>query len=184
MNRIAALICLLLALGMLPAAAPAATNIVVTGKSTSTIRATVKAPNRLLVTDDKGGWFDQGLAMQQQRGWDSPYETRARLRIVSSSGAFQVRMDRPLEIRNTANAAQMFRDPKVTLALEGGEQKALAVGKDARFQNPPALAAGDDSIGYYGLAISALPPAGNFKQTAGNYVGELSLVFEPVARGP
>lgn len=184
MKRIAARICLLLALAVLPAATPAEVNIVVTGKTTSRISATVRAPNKLLVTDDKDGWFDQGLAMQQQRGWDSPYETQARLRIVSSSGAFQVRMDRPLEIRNAANAAQMFRNPKVTLALEGGEQKVLAVGQDARFQNPQALVVGEDSIGYYGLSISALPPAGTFRETAGNYVGELSLVFESVARIP
>lgn len=183
MNGIAARACLLMALGMLPGTAPAV-EIVVTGKTTSRISATVKAANRLLVTDDKGGWFDQGLAMQQQRGWDSPYETQARLRIVSSSGAFQVRMDRPLEIRNAANAAQVFRQPKVSLAAEGGEQKDLALGQDVKFQNPPAPAAGEDSIGYYGLAISALPPAGSFKETVGTYTGELSLVFEPVARGP
>jgi len=183
MKSIAIRVCLLLALGILPAAAPAV-DIIVTGNTTSKITATVKASNRLLVTDDKGGWFDQGLTMQQLQGWDSPYETQARLRIVSTSGAFQVRMDRPLEIRNTANSAQMFRQPKVSLALEGGEQKALAVGQDAKFQNPPAPVAGEDSIGYYGLAISALPPAGTFKETSGNYVGELSLVFEPAARGP
>lgn len=184
MNKIATRACLLLALIMRPAAAAPAVDFKVTGKTTSTIRATVKAANRLLVTDDKGGWFDQGLAMQQSRGWDSPYETQARLRIVSSSGAFQVRMDQPLEIRNTANPAQMFREPKISLALEGGERKSLAVGLDARFQNPQTPVAGEDSIGYYGLAISALPPAGTFKETAGSYVGELSLVFEPVARVP
>ncbi|MGB3433894.1 hypothetical protein [Achromobacter sp.] len=183
MNRIAAQACLLLTLGILSAAA-SAVNIIVGGDTTSKITATVKAANRLLVTDDKGGWFDQGLALQQQRGWESPYETQARLRIVSTTGAFQVRMDRPLEIRNTANPAQMFRQPKVSLAAEGGEQKILAVGQDTRFQNPLPPAAGEDSIGYYGLAISALPPQGNFKETAGNYVGELSLVFEPVARDP
>lgn len=183
MNRIASRTCLLLALIMLPPAALAA-DITVIGDTTSRITATVKAANRLLVTDDKGGWFDQGLAMQQARGWESPYETQARLRIVSSSGAFQVRMDRPLEIRNAANAAQMFRQPKVSLAAEGGEQKVLTVGQDVKFQNPPPPVAGEDSIGYYGLTISALPPAGNFKETAGNYIGELSLVFEPAARGP
>lgn len=183
MNGIAMRACLLLALGMLPAAAPAV-DIIVAGDSTSRITATVRAANRLLITDDKGGWFDQGLAMQQQRGWDSPYEVQARLRIVSSTGAFQVRMDRPLDIRNTANAAQTFRQPKVSLAAEGGEQKVLAVGQDAKFQNPPALVTGEDSIGYYGLGISAYPPEGDFKQTAGSYVGELTLVFEPVARGP
>ncbi len=183
MNGIAARACLLLTLGMLPATTPAM-HTVATGKTTSRISATVKAANRLLVTDDKGGWFDQGLAMQQQRGWDSPYEAQARVRIVSSSGAFQVRMDRPLEIRNAANAAQMFRQPKVSLVAEGGEQRVLALGQDVKFQNPPAPVAGDDSIGYYGLAISALPPAGNFKETAGDYIGELSLVFEPVARVP
>ncbi|WP_242702644.1 MULTISPECIES: hypothetical protein [Achromobacter] len=159
-------------------------EIFVTGKTTSHITATVKAANRLLVTNDKGGWFDQGLPMQQLRGWDSPYETQARLRIVSSTGAFLVRMDRPLEIRNTANTAQMFRQPEVFLAAEGGERKALAVGQDTKFQNPPAPVAGEDSIGYYRLAISAYPPQGNFKETAGNYIGELSLVFEPVAWVP
>jgi len=183
MNRIAARGCLLLALGILPAVTSAG-QAILNGKTTSKITATVKGSNKLLVTDDKGGWFDQGLALQQQRGWESPYETQARLRIVSTTGAFQVRMDRPLEIRNTANSAQMFRQPKVSLAAEGGEQKILGVGQDTRFQSPLPLVAGEDSIGYYGLAISAHPPQGNFKETAGNYVGELSLVFEPVARLP
>ncbi|ADP14382.1 hypothetical protein AXYL_01036 [Achromobacter xylosoxidans A8] len=183
MNRISIRACLMLALGMLPVAA-SAVDIVLTGDTTSRITATVRAANRLLVTDDKGGWFDQGLAMQQLRGWESPYETQARLRIVSSSGAFQVRMDRPLEIRNTANAALVFRRPKVSLAAEDGEQKTLEVGLDVKFQNPFAPVAGEDSIGYYGLAISAYPPEGNFKETAGSYVGELSLVFEPSARIP
>ncbi|WP_088138407.1 hypothetical protein [Achromobacter xylosoxidans] len=183
MNRIPIRACLMLALGMVPVAA-AAVDIVLTGDTTSRITATVRAANRLLVTDDKGGWFDQGLAMQQLRGWESPYETQARLRVVSSSGAFQVRMDRPLEIRNTANAALVFRRPKVSLAAEDGEQKTLEVGQDVKFENPFAPVAGEDSIGYYGLAISAYPPEGNFKETAGNYVGELSLVFEPTARIP
>lgn len=183
MNGIATRACLLLALAMLPVTAPAV-DIFVTGTTTSRITAIVKAANRLMVTDDKGGWFDQGLTMQQLRGWESPYETQARLRIVSSSGAFQVRMDRPLEIRNTANAAQMFREPKVSLALEGGERKTLAVGQNTRFQSLQVSGAGEDFIDYYGLAISALPPAGTFKETAGSYVGELSLVFEPVARVP
>ena len=184
MNRTAIRTCLLLALGMISPATALAVNIIVTGDTTSTITATVKASNKLLVTDDKGGWFDQGLAMQQLRGWDSPYEAQARLRIVSSTGAFQVRMDRPLEIRNAANAARMLRQPKVSLAAEGGEQKVLAIDQDAKFKNPPAPVAGEDSIGYYGLTISAYPPDGTFKETVGNYVGELSLVFEPVARGP
>ncbi|WP_088157673.1 hypothetical protein [Achromobacter xylosoxidans] len=183
MNRIPIRACLMLALGMAPVAA-SAVDIVLTGDTTSRITATVRAANRLLVTDDKGGWFDQGLAMQQLRGWESPYETQARLRVVSSSGAFQVRMDRPLEIRNTANAALVFRRPKVSLAAEDGEQKTLEVGQDVKFENPFAPVAGEDSIGYYGLAISAYPPEGNFKETAGNYVGELSLVFEPTARIP
>lgn len=183
MNKIAPSACLLLALAMLPAAAPAV-NIDLRGKTTSAVTATVTASNRLLITNDMGGWFTQGLAMQQLRGWDSPYETQARLRIVSSTGKFQVRLDRPLEIRNTANAAQMFREPKVSLTAEGSDQKVLAVGLNTQFQNPPAPVAGDDSIGYYQLAISAYPPDGDFKRTAGNYAGELSLVFEPVARGP
>ena len=183
MNRIATRACLLLILGTLWGVA-AAVEIDLKSKTTSRITATVIASSSFQVTDDKGGWFDQGLVMQQLRGSDSPYETQARLRVISATGAFQVRMDRPLEIRNAANAAQVFRQPKVSLAAEGNEHKVLAVGQDTQFQNPLTPVAGEDSVGFYDLAISAYPPDGNFKETAGNYIGELSLVFEPVVRVP
>lgn len=183
MNKIATRACLLLILGTFWGVA-AADQIDLKGKTASRITATVIASSSLQVTDDKGGWFDQGLIMQQLRGADSPYETQARLRVISTTGAFQVRMDRPLELRNAANAAQVFRQPKVSLAAEGNEPKVLAVGQDTRFQNPLAPVAGEDAVGLYDLAISAYPPDGNFKETAGSYIGELSLVFEPVVRVP
>jgi len=169
---------LLLALGFLPTLAPAA--VVLTGKTTSKVTAHVSRPNNLFVTDDKGGWFEQALEMQQLGGWDTPYEVSARLKVVSSTGVFQVRLDEPLQIRNQANPILMFRAPNVRLGVEGGDLKPLAVGQGVEFRNPAPPAEGEDSVGYYGLAISAYPPEGSFKNTSGTYSGVLSLTFEPV----
>lgn len=182
MNAIVARACLLLILAAFPAMSPAVV-ITLNGKTTSQITATVVASNKLLVSDDKGGWFDR-LTMLQLRGWDTPYEARARLRVISSSGAFQVRMDQPLVINKVGNAAQVFRQPTVSLGAEGGAPKTLLVGQDTQFHNPPPPTPGEDSLGYYDLAISAYPPGGSFKDAGGTYEGELRLTFEPIARVP
>lgn len=171
-----------LALGLLPTLASAA--VILNGKPSSKVTAHVTRPNNLFVTDDKGGWFDQGLEMQQLGGWDTPYKVDARLRVVSSSGLFQVRLDEPLQIRNQANPTLVFRTPEVRFGAEGENQKVLAVGQGTEFRSPAPPAEGEDSVGYYGLAISAYPPDGNFKNTVGIYSGVLSLTFEPVVKAP
>ncbi|WP_334043177.1 hypothetical protein [Burkholderia ambifaria] len=155
-----------------------------TGKTTSNVTAHVVRPNNLFVTDDKGGWFDQGLKMQQLGGWDTPYEVQARLKIVSTSGTFQVRLDSPLAITHQSNPALTFRTPTVKLGLEGGASKPLAVGQGTEFVNPAASGLRDDSVGYYNLDIAAYPPAGDFKSTTGTYKGVLSMTFEPVVKAP
>ena len=170
---------LLVTLGALPTWA-VAMDIELVGKTTSTITATVSAPNNLLVTSDTGGWFDQGLEMLQAGESGSPFAVQARLKVVATDRNFQVRMDEPLAIRNASNAAQIFLQPKVELSAEGQAPKTLAVATASTFQNPVQNVAGEDSIGYYGLSISAYPPAGTFKETSGTYTGVLSLTFEPV----
>ncbi|WP_404937244.1 hypothetical protein P7C00_20370 [Pseudomonas sp. JDS08PS003] len=174
--------CWLAALGTLPALAPA--DVILQGKTSSKISAYLKPNNNLFVTDDQGGWFDQGLEMVQLGGWNTPYEVQARLRIVSSTGVFQVRLDEPLQIRNASNAAQVFLRPKINLGAEGEMPKTLAVGLGTEFNNPPRPAPGEDSTGYYGLTVSAYPPDGSFKETTGAYSGVLSLTFEPVITDP
>ncbi|WP_025126716.1 hypothetical protein [Pseudomonas sp. PH1b] len=174
--------CLLLALGALPPLVSA--DVILLGKTSSKISAYLKPNNNLFVTDDTGGWFAQGLEMAQLGGWDTPYEVRARLRIVSSTGVFQVRLDEPLQMRNASNAAQVFRQPRVDLGAEGEMPKTLAVGQGTSFNNPPRPAPGEDSTGYYGLTVSAYPPDGSFKETSGAYSGVLSLTFEPVITDP
>lgn len=181
MNKLA-LASLLAALGALPALAVA--DIVLQGKTSSTITATVSAPNNLLVTSDTGGWFDQGLQMSQQGGWDSPYEVQARLKIVATDRSFQVRLDEPLVLSNTSNAAQIFQQPKVEMSAEGQAGKTLAVATATPFENPIQNVAGEDSVGYYGLSVSAYPPVGTFKDTSGTYTGVLSLTFEPIISNP
>ena len=178
MNKLA-LVCLLATFGALPALA-VATDFELQGKVTSTITATVTAKSSLLVTSDTGGWFDQGLEMSQMGGWDTPFAVQARLKVVATDRDFQVRLDEPLQIRNASNATQIFQQPKVELSAEGQAPKTLAVATATTFQNPVQNVAGEDSIGYYGLSISALPPAGTFKETSGTYTGVLSLTFEPV----
>ena len=178
MNNVA-LASLLAVLGTLPAMA-FAVDIDLQGKVTSTITATVTSQNNFLVTSDTGGWFDQGLEMSQMGGWDTPFAVQARLKVVATDRDFQVRLDEPLQIRNASNATQIFQQPKVELSAEGQAPKTLAVATATTFQNPVQNVAGEDSIGYYGLSISALPPAGTFKETSGTYTGVLSLTFEPV----
>jgi hypothetical protein len=178
-NRIA---CLLAAALFVPVVASA--DIVLTGKTQSKVTATVVRMFTFEVTDDKGGWFDQGLEMQQLGGWDTPYEVKARLRVVSTSRDFQVRLDEPLQIRNQSNPAQVFRRPAVSLGAEDGAPKPIAVGQSTGFQNPAPTAPGVDSTGYYMLSVAAYPPEGDFKSTVGTYSGVLSMTFEPVVKAP
>lgn len=175
--------CLWAASAFLPALA-LAQGINLTGKTTSRITATVAPLNKFEVTDDKGGWFEQGLTMQQLGGWDTPYEVKARLRVLSTSRDFQVRLDEPLQIRNQTNLTQVFRRPAVSLGADDGASKPLAVGQSTGFQNPAAPVPGSESVGYYNLTVSAYPPEGDFKSTVGTYSGVLSMTFEPIIKAP
>lgn len=168
---------------MLPVVAHTQT-VKLTGKTTSKITAHVTRPNNLFVTNDSGGWFDHGVEMQQLGGWDTPYEAQARLKLVSSSGIFQVRLDSPLTITHQSNPVLAFRTPTVKLGIEGGASKPLLVGQATEFQNPSAPEEGVDSVGYYNLNIAAYPPAGDFRSTVGTYSGVLSMTFEPVIKTP
>ncbi|WP_414442788.1 hypothetical protein [Burkholderia sp. 22PA0106] len=172
-----------LAAAMLPAVA-SAQKVVLSGKTSSKVTAHVTRPNNLFVTNDTGGWFDQGLEMQQLGGWDTAFEAQARLKVVSSSGTFQVRLDAPLSITHQSNSALVFRAPTVTLGIEGGAPKPLTLDRSAEFRNPAPPQEGEDSVGYYVLDVAALPPAGDFKSTAGTYSGVLSMTFEPVITEP
>lgn len=176
--------CLLIGSVVLPLVAASQTPaqvVLVRDKPFSTITAHVAALDKFEVTDDKGGWFGGGLAMQQTGGLNSPYEVEARLKVVSTKGAFQVHLDGPLQIVNQADPSLVFQSPTITLAGDGGARVPLEIGNEKKFTNPPA-AANTDSVGYYTLTVSALPPAGGLKSTVGSYVGVLSLTFEPQVR--
>ncbi|EDT38622.1 hypothetical protein [Burkholderia ambifaria] len=169
----------LVVLALLPTFAPAQV-VGLTGKTQSKVTAKVVRPNNLIITDDKGGWFGQGLAMQQLGAWDTAYEVQARLRVVSTTGTFQVRMDQPLDIRNQANPTLAFRKPVVSMGAENAALKQFTVGQAIEFVNPAPPSEEIDSEGYYTLDVSAYPPEGDFKSTTGTYTGTLSLVFEPI----
>ncbi|KVF76586.1 hypothetical protein WS75_11580 [Burkholderia sp. FL-7-2-10-S1-D7] len=164
--------------------AVSAQEVSLTGKTQSNVTAKVVKRNVLDVTDDKGGWFAQGIEMQQFGGWESPYEAQARLRVVSTTGRFQVRMDQPLQIVNQEKPSVVFQKPTISMGEEGAGLKLLAVDRSVEFQNPAAPSPNIDSEGYYNLAVSAYPPAGDFRSTAGTYTGTLSLTFEPVVVAP
>ncbi|KVN02997.1 hypothetical protein [Burkholderia diffusa] len=175
-----ALCCAVVFMALLPKLATA--DVILSGKTTSKVTAQVIKRNNLVVTDDTDGWFDQGLEMQQFGGWETPYEVQARLKVVSTSGTFQVRLDAPLEIRNQSNAAQVFRSPKVTLGSDGEAQRQLTMDRSVEFSNPAPPEEGVDSVGHYNLTVSAYPPEGDFRSTVGTYSGVLSMTFEPVVK--
>jgi hypothetical protein len=160
------------------------TKIILFGKTSSNITATVASKDNFVVTDDSGGWFSNGLAMQQTGARNSPYEVAAGLRVTASSGAFQVRMDQPLQISNQANNNQVFQSPVVTLAADGGAPTPLVVAQSKLFTNPAPGSPNADSVGHYTLKVSALPPEGAGGSTTGIYSGVLSLTFEPVVKQP
>jgi hypothetical protein len=170
---------MLIGLMTLPALAPAQL-VLVQGKTTSKVTASVTRANNLIVTDDKGGWFGGGLDMQQLGGWETAYEVRARLRVDSTSGVFRVRMDQPLQIVNQAKPALAFRSPTVSMGAEGAALSKLSVDQGVDFHNPAPPEPHADSRGYYTLLVSAFPPPGDFKSTVGTYTGTLSLTFEPI----
>ncbi len=154
------------------------------GKKTSKVTAKVVKRDNLIVTDDKDGWFVKGLEMQQLGAWDTPYEVRARLKVVSTSGVFQVRLDSPLTITHQSKPTLVFRTPAVKLGADGSTSKLITVGQGTEFKNPAPPVAGTDSIGYYNLDVSAYPPAGDYSATVGAYSGVLSMTFEPVIKVP
>lgn len=118
--------------------------------------------------------------MQQLGGWESTYDVQARLRIVSTTGKFRVRMDQPLQIVHGTKPTLAFRSPTVSMGPEGAAPSKLSVDRGVEFQNPAPPSPNVDSVGYYNLAVSAYPPAGDFRSTAGTYTGTLSLTFEPI----
>lgn len=166
---------------LVPPAVQAALAIKPGSKTTSTITANVGPLEYMEVTNEQGGWFGP-VEMQQLGAWSSPYEAQLRLRITTFPRKFQVRLDEPLAIRSPQNL--VFREPKVVLTPDGGVAKTLEVGKNVEFENPPLLFGEVNFVGHYGLAISAFPPEGNFKDVAGTYTGVLSMTFEPIAQKP
>ena len=155
-------------------------EVVLKGKTSSMVTAVVTRTNNLFVTDEGGGWYENGLIMVQMGGLGSAYEVEAPLRITSTSGKFHVRIDSSLVLQHVSKPALVFRNVVVKMGPRGEALKLLAVAQNTTFTNPAASANGDDSIGHYLLTVSALPPSGDFKSTGGNYTGVLSLTFEPV----
>ncbi|MCA7936090.1 hypothetical protein [Burkholderia cepacia] len=176
---------LLAALASLPTTGAAAEGILlVSGKTESKITAHVIRPDILDVTDANGGSLDRGLKLEQLGGWETAYEVQARLRVVSTSGQFRVRLDEPLRIVHQSKPAQAFRSPMVRFGAEGNAMQPLAVGQGISLRNPTPPSPDVDSIGFYDLAVSAFPPEGDFKSTSGTYTGTLALTFEPLAVAP
>ncbi|WP_321783894.1 hypothetical protein [Burkholderia pyrrocinia] len=175
---------LLAALASVSASGHAEELLLINGKTQSKITARVIRPDILDVTDANGGSLDRGLKLEQLGGWETAYEVEARLRVVSTSGQFRVRLDEPLRIVHQSKPAQVFRSPAVRFGAEGSAMQPLAVGQGIAFRNPAPPSPDIDSIGFYHLAVSALPPEGDFKSTSGTYTGTLALTFEPLAVAP
>ncbi|GKX61965.1 hypothetical protein [Pragia fontium] len=156
--------------------------IMVKGKTSSRVSATIIKPNRLFVNDINGGWYTQEMEMFQQGGANSPYQIELPLRITSSTGIFQVSLDQALILRHAQTPTLQFQVAEVSMANVDSAAKILSVGAPTVFYNTPSADPLQDTIGDYSLAISALPPEGDFKTNAGIYQGELRLTFEPVAK--
>ncbi|WP_422526641.1 hypothetical protein [Serratia fonticola] len=163
-------------------AIPGTTVVMVKGKTTSRISTTVVKPNRLIVNDSNGGWYQQEIEMFQYGAASSPYEIKLPLRITSSSGNFQVSLDEALILRHTQKPTLQFTTAVISMAKEGSPYQTLAVGIPVQFHNTPAAQPLQDTIGDYSLSISALLPEGDLKTVAGIYQGDLKLTFEPVAK--
>ncbi|WP_456311376.1 hypothetical protein [Serratia proteamaculans] len=155
-------------------------DVVLGGKITSKVTGRVIKANNLIVTDEQGTWYGQGLKMDQLGGFETAYEVIAPLRITSSTGKFQVRMDNPLVLQHQSKPGLTFRDVVVKMGQLGEEQQLLEVAKNTSFTNPAATTEGEDSIGHYLLNVAAMPPEGEFKSVTGTYSGVLSLTFEPL----
>lgn len=176
---------LLAASASLPATVAAEEGILlVSGKTTSNITARVIRPDILDVAAANGGSLESGLKLEQLGGWETAYEVQAKLRVVSTTGQFRVRLDEPLRIVHQSKPAQVFRSPTVRFGAEGNAMQPLEVGQGILFRNPAPPSPDDDSIGFYYLAVSAFPPEGDFKSTSGTYTGTLALTFEPQAVAP
>lgn len=163
-------------------AIPGTTVVMVKGKTTNRISTTVIKPNRLIVNDANGGWYQQEIEMFQYGAASSPYEIKLPLRITSSSGNFQVSLDEALILRHTQKPTLQFRNAVISMANVGSPYQTLAVGIPVQFHNAPAAQPLQDTIGDYSLSISALAPEGDLTTVVGIYQGDLKLTFEPVAK--
>ncbi|MFN3068758.1 MULTISPECIES: hypothetical protein [Serratia] len=171
---------LLLASALLSTAG--ANVVMLKGKTTSRVSATVVKANRLIVNDANGGWYTQEMEMFQYGAANSPYQIELPLRITSSNGVFQVSLDEALILRQAQTPALQFQPAQISMANVGNAAQTLSVGAPVQFHNPASAQPLQDTMGDYTLNISALPPDGDFKTTAGIYQGELKLTFEPVAK--
>lgn len=158
------------------------TVVMIKGKMTSRVSATVVKPYRLIVNDANGGWYTQEMEMFQYGAANSPYEIELPLRITSSNGVFQVSLDEAMILRQAPTPALQFQAAQISMANVGSAAQKLSVGTPVQFHNPTSAHPLQDTIGDYTLTISAQPPDGDFKTTAGIYQGELKLTFEPVVK--
>lgn len=153
------------------------------GKNSGRVTATVVQREWINVSAPDGSWYDQPQALVQWGASGSPFTLELPIVVESSINAFMVSMDAPVVLVNQANSALHFKEAVVTFGNETHPRKTLSQTPES-FSNGLTPTSENTYKELFQLQIAAQPPAGNIASTVGNYIGTLSLTFEPAVEAP
>lgn len=152
-------------------ASMAATNL-------GTVRVSIELTNLPQITVQKpgGGWYDT-LELNNSAGSDvTRYEAQVSVEVNIRNGSdFTVSLVRPMSLTNEDDGTLIFTNERVQFGTRATTLQTLS---SAPLEFSNTISGGGISTGLYVITVGANEPAGGFRNVAGNYVGELVLMFE------
>ncbi|WP_431225875.1 hypothetical protein ACQ86O_27740 (plasmid) [Serratia sp. L9] len=143
-----------------------------------TVQVSVELTDLPQITVQKpgGGWYDT-LELKNSTGSDiTRYEAQVSVEVNIRNGRdFAVSLVRPMSLTNEADATLIFTHERVQFGSSGTALQTLS---SVPLNVSNTIVGGGISTGLYVITVGANEPAGGFRNVAGNYVGELVLMFE------
>ncbi|WP_114196288.1 hypothetical protein [Edaphovirga cremea] len=142
-----------------------------------TVDVSVELTNLPQITVQKpgGGWYDT-LELNNSAGSDvTRYEAQVSVEVNIRNGSdFTVSLVNPMNLTNESDPTLIFTNELVQFGSSGTALQTLSP-TPLDFSN--TIVGGGISTGLYVITVGANEPAGGFRNVAGNYVGELVLMF-------